>query len=255
MRDVCRDAQREGPVALPIWQELLIGVELTYLRISPVYWGYGVPRGNGSGVVVIPGLMLNDAYLSEFRAWLSRIGYKPYGSGIGVNAECPNLLIRKNLRSTIEAAYKAHRRKIHVVGHSLGGLLALAAAAEMPDKVASVITLASPFRGVSVHPSVYKITQMVRQQILEEHGDNVLPACYTSQCTCNFLQFLMAKLPKKVNHTAIYTKADGLVDWQACVTGNEAVDIEVSGTHVGMVFNPLVYSLVAHRLAGKRPPG
>jgi hypothetical protein len=28
----------------------------------------------------------------------------------------------------------------------------------------------------------------------------------------------------------------------------------VAGTHIGMVFNPIVFTIVAHRLAGKRPP-
>jgi hypothetical protein len=37
-----------------------------------------------------------------------------------------------------------------------------------------------------------------------------------------------------------------------CKTGNRASDFEVSGTHIGMVFNPMVYDLVARRLAGKR---
>jgi triacylglycerol lipase len=91
----------------------------------------------------------------------------------------------------------------------------------------------------------------VRRQILEEHGRGVLPACYTSRCTCDFLESLKAKLPKSVRQTAIYTKNDGILDWHVCRTGDPKVDVEVSATHVGMVFSPLVYSVVAHRLAGE----
>src|SRR3954471_6522773 len=72
-------------VPLPIWQELLVGVEMVYLRISPVYWGYGVPHGDGAAVVVIPGFLGTDLYLMEFRAWLRRVGYTPYFSNIGIN--------------------------------------------------------------------------------------------------------------------------------------------------------------------------
>src|ERR1017187_148751 len=54
---------------LPIWQELLIGVEMVCLRVSPAYWGLGIPHGDGSAVVVIPGFMGTDLYLAEFRAW------------------------------------------------------------------------------------------------------------------------------------------------------------------------------------------
>src|SRR5262249_12051954 len=111
------------PVSLPIWQELLVGVEMVYLRVSPVYWGYGIPRGDGAGAVVIPGFLGTDLYLAEFRAWLSRIGYEAYFSGIGLNAECPNLLIKQRLNETIDRAYRTTRRKVHLIGHSLGGVL------------------------------------------------------------------------------------------------------------------------------------
>jgi pimeloyl-ACP methyl ester carboxylesterase len=238
-------------VPLPIWQELLVGVEMVSLRISPVYWGYGIPRGNGAAVVVIPGFLGTDLYLTEFRAWLSRIGYTSYFSNIGINAECPNLLIRQRLTDTIQQAYRDTRRKVHLVGHSLGGVLARAVASQMPQRVRSVITMGSPFRGVSVHPSVMRAAEMVRDQILKRHGKGVLPDCYTGACSCSFLESLTENLPKSVRQTAIYTKADGIVDWRVCRTGNSRLDFEVSATHIGMVFNPIVYDLVARRLARK----
>jgi len=239
-------------VPLPIWQELLVGVEMVYLRISPVYWGYGIPRGDGSAVVVIPGFLGTDLYLTEFRAWLRRIGYESYFSGIGLNAECPNLLIRQRLKDTIQQAFKESGRKVHLVGHSLGGVLARAVASQMPDRVSSVITMGSPFRGVSVHPSVLRAAEMVRGQILKRHGDDVLPNCYTGACSCSFLESLAENLPKSVRQTAIYTKSDGIVDWKVCATGNPSIDFEVSATHIGMVFNPIVYDLVAKRLAKRK---
>jgi hypothetical protein len=96
---------------------------------------------------------------------------------------------------------------------------------------------------------------VVRSQILERHGDNVLPACYTAACTCNFLESVMGELPKSMAQTAIYTKSDGIVDWRVCCTGIPDVDFEVSATHIGMAFNPIVFDVVAHRLAGKTPSG
>jgi pimeloyl-ACP methyl ester carboxylesterase len=238
-------------VSLPIWQELLAGVEMLYLRVSPVYWGYGIPRGDGSAVVVIPGFLMNDLYLTEFRAWLRRIGYQPYGSGIGINAECPNLLIKRHLIDTVEKAYaETGGRKVHMVGHSLGGVLARAVASQMPDRVASVITLAAPFRGVSIHPMILRAVDLVRGQIQERNGEGVLPSCYTGACTCRFLESLVLKLPRSVRRTAVFTKTDGIVDWRVCKTGRRANDFEVTGTHIGLVFNPIVYDLVARRLAG-----
>src|SRR5450759_5377400 len=120
-------------VPLPIWQEMLVGIEMVYLRLSPVYWGFGIPPADGSGVVVIPGFLLTDLYLTEFRSWLDRIGYKSYLSLIHISAECPNLLIKYKLEATIQKAYKETGRKIHLVGHSLGGVIARAVASQMPD--------------------------------------------------------------------------------------------------------------------------
>jgi pimeloyl-ACP methyl ester carboxylesterase len=239
-------------VELPIWQELLAGVELLYLRVSPAYWGLGIPHGDGSAVVVIPGFLGTDLYLTEFRLWLRRIGYRSYNSGFGFNAECPNLLIRYRLEQTIRKAHQDTGRKVHLIGHSLGGVIARAAAARMPDCVASVITLGSPFRGVAIHPSVLRAAELVRGQILERHGERVLPDCYTGACTCDFLESIAGKLPRSVSQTAIFTRTDGIVDWRVCKTGKAAVDFEVSGTHIGLVFNPIVYDLVARRLAQPR---
>lgn len=94
------------------------------LHASPVYWGLGVPHGDGSAVIIIPGFLGTDLYLMELHAWLKRIGYRPYFSGIGVNAECPNLLIQRRLNQTIKKALKDTGRKIHLIGHSLGGVIA-----------------------------------------------------------------------------------------------------------------------------------
>ena len=240
-------------VSLPIWLELLAGVEMLTLRVSPVYWGYGVPQGDGSAVVVVPGFLLTDLYLTEFRAWLGRIGYRPYGSGIGINADCPNLLIKRHLVETVETAYAETKKKVHMIGHSLGGVLARAIASQMPSRVASVITLGRPFPrrlGSPYDPSGGK--PGARPDPRTQRRGSVLPACYTGACTCQFLESLVLKLSRSVRQTAVYTKTDGIVDWKVCKTGNRASDFEVSGTHIGMVFNPMVYDLVARRLAGKR---
>jgi pimeloyl-ACP methyl ester carboxylesterase len=159
------------------------------------------------------------------------------------------------LNDTIRQAYDETGKKVHLIGHSLGGVLARAAAAQRRDRIASVITLASPFRGVAVHSTVLRAAELVRGQILERHGAGVLPSCYTGACTCRFLDSLTRRLPKSVRQTAIYTKTDGIVDWHVCRTDKPEVDFEVSSTHIGLVFNPIVYNVVAHRLAGKWPPG
>ena len=246
-----RDIQAAGTSP---WTEALAAAELLVLHAAPVFYGLGVPRGDDSGVVIIPGFLGTDIYLMEMHAWLRRIGYRPYFSGIGLNAECPNLLIQRRLNETIEKALAETGRKIHVIGHSLGGIIARAVAYQRADAIASLITLGAPFRGTVVHPTVMRVAEAVRLRILDEHGPGVLPDCYTGRCTCNFIDSLRCSLPSTVAATAVYTRDDGIVDWKYCMTRNPEVDCEVSGTHIGLAFNPSVYTIIAERLAKAQSP-
>jgi triacylglycerol lipase len=232
-----------------LWTEALFGAEVLLLHATPVYYGFGVPHGDDSGVVIIPGFLGTDLYLTEIHGWLGRIGYRPYFSGIGINADCPNLLIQRHLNETIERALAETGRKIHLIGHSLGGVIARSVAGQRPKDVASVVTLASPFRGTIMRGTVLHAAEAIRMQILRENGPGVLPDCYTGRCTCHFVDSLRRRVPDSMVQTAIYTRHDGIVDWRYCMTGNPEVDFEVPGTHVGMAFNPLAYTIVAQRLA------
>jgi len=236
-------------VDIPLWQEAFFAADILLLHASPVYYGLGIPHGDGSGVVVVPGFLGTDAYLSRLHSWLARIGYRPYFSGIGLNAECPNLLIQSRLQESIERARAETGRKIHLIGHSLGGIIARSIAGRRPEDIASVITLAAPFRGTVMHKTVVRAAEAVRKQILQKHGPDVLPTCYTGRCTCNFLDSLRHRIPASVKETAIYTRNDGVVDWRYCITNHPEHDFEVPGTHIGLAFNAAVYAIIANRLA------
>jgi len=244
--------QENAEADITIWKEALFAADLLLLHASPVYYGLGIPRGDGSAVVLVPGFLGTDAYLTQLHSWLGRIGYRPYFSGIGINAECPNLLIRQKLNDNISKALFDTSEKIHLIGHSLGGIIARAVASQRPDDVASVVTLASPFRGTVVHPTILRVAESVRKHILEEHGQGVLPTCYTGRCTCDFISSLRRKIPGSVLETAIYTRNDGVADWRYCLTGNPKNDFEVPGTHIGLAFNASVYAIIAKRLAMAR---
>src|ERR1035437_720370 len=200
-----------------MWTEALFGAEVLLLHATPVYYGFGVPRGNGSGVVIIP--------------------------------DCPNILVQRHVSATIKRALDETGRKIHLIGHSLGGVIARSIAGDRPKDIASVITLVSPIRGTVAHRSVIHAADAIRLRILQEHGDGVLPRCYTGRCTCDFIDSLRRKVPDSMLQTAIYTRHDGIVDWRYCMTKKPGNDFEVLGTHIGMAFNPAAYSIVAERLA------
>jgi len=238
---------------VPILNEALFALDLVLLHAAPLYYGVGIPHGDGSAVVLIPGFLCPDLYLTPLHEWLRRIGYKPVFSGIGVNSECPNLLITRQLTETIDRARAKSGRKVHLIGHSLGGVIARAIAAQRPRDVASVITLGAPFRGTVAHASILRAASMVRKRILARHGSAVLPDCYTARCTCDFLESLACVMPSPVLQTAVYTESDGVVDWRYCKTDIPETDFRVSGTHIGLAFNPSAYSVIAKRLAQARP--
>src|SRR5215208_6005647 len=57
--------------------ELRWQAELARLLVDPIYRGVGVPRGDGSPVLLIPGFLVGDESLGVLAAWLKRIGYQP----------------------------------------------------------------------------------------------------------------------------------------------------------------------------------
>lgn len=52
-----------------------------------------------------------------------------------------------------------------------------------------------------------------------------------------------------------YSREDGIVDWRYCRTGNPKVDVEVGGTHLGLIFNSTTHMHIADRLACARGKG
>jgi len=250
-RSWCNEFERDYKPAkqLPMWRECFSAIEAALLHIAPVYYGLGSPQGDRSGVILLPGFLGSDVLLAEMYAWLHRLNYRPYFSGIGVNADCPNLILRRSLNKTIDKAVRETGGKVHMIGHSLGGIIAMAAAVQRPEAVQSVITLGSPIRGASAHPNVHRMAEFIRGTIQRKHGKDVLPACYTGHCGCDFVDCLVGEFPDEVGLTSIYTRTDAIVDWKYCLTGDPSVDVEAPGTHLGLVLNPSVYTIVAKRLA------
>ncbi len=246
-RTVLDDRFRSN-ATLPLWREALLGIDWISLRMSPVFRGIGVPTGDGSAVIVVPGFLGSDQYLGDMHAWLRRVGYTPYLSGIGRNAECPEVLSNR-LHETIKRARRETGRKVHLIGHSLGGVISRGAAVRWKRQIASVTTMASPFRGVTVHPFCLQTAAAVRGRIRQRrNGPKVLPECYTGNCTCGFLTALRSDFPSSIPKQAIYTKTDGVVDWRFCIDEEDS-DVEVRGTHVGLAFNPQVFRAVGDFLA------
>jgi pimeloyl-ACP methyl ester carboxylesterase len=200
--------------------------------------------------VVVPGFLASDFSLFELHGWLARIGYRAYFSNIGRNADCPDHL-QNTLLDTVRLAEKECGQRVRLIGHSLGGMLARSTALDYPEHVAGVISMGSPFReSVRAHPVILSAASMLRQA--RRHGTsigaNIRPACFSGHCTCAFVKNMLAPDIYRVPHFAIYSKTDGVVEWQSCIEDDPVLNDEVRCTHVGMAFHPEAYRAVAKRL-------
>src|SRR6201996_6590585 len=75
------------------------------------------------------------------------------------------------------------------------------------------------------------------------------PRCFTEGCDCAFARDFAPPFPTdRVRLTSIYSKGDGVVRWQAAVTA-DADCVEVTGSHVGLIFNRKAYRALAAALA------
>ena len=250
---VALDLSGYEPTSRPIWLEALFPLDWIALHASPVYYGFGIPHGRGEPVVLVPGFLGSDRYLTEMHLWLRRIGYRPYFSGIGRNVDCPELLTQR-LVMTVQQAHLETGLSVTIIGHSLGGMLARSAGHREPALVRQVITMASPFRSVRAHPLILSAANFVRSNIVRErkHKMEVTQSCFTPQCTCSFVATMRDnQVPSgDFESHAIYSKVDGVVDWRSCVEVEESLNREVTATHIGMAFNPDVYRTIANLLAG-----
>ncbi|HVA41072.1 MAG TPA: alpha/beta fold hydrolase, partial [Candidatus Binataceae bacterium] len=135
-----------------------------------------------------------------------------------------------------------------VLGHSLGGVLARALAVKYPARVRHVVTLGSPERIAwsAVHA---RYRPAIRGfQALWQAFNNRPAQCGTDQCGCRFGEAVNSRFPHGVKLSSIYTRADEVVDWRACLTA-EGDNHVVSGGHASMAVNCEVYRVLAVILA------
>ena len=196
-----------------------------------------LPRGRGEPVLVLPGFGAGDGSTWALRAFLRSLGWDAHGWGLGINRGDVPALVRRVSTNVVEGAQRSGRR-VRLVGWSLGGYLAREVARERPDAVERVVTLGSPVVG---GPKYTVVAGLYRRRGYD------LDAIEAEVEARN-------RTPIAVPVTAIYSRRDGVVAWQACVDRStpDVEHVEVETTHVGLGFNATVYRVVAERLARRR---
>jgi triacylglycerol lipase len=240
-RDVPTAARQLGAAALRVRGPLSMS---RFLR-SEVLAGHGIPHGDGRPVVLLPPAAAGDWLMPVMLAWLRRINYSAYRSSIGLHIDCSDRTMARVI-PRLEQIADSNDRKLTLVGHSRGGLLARAIAAHRPDLIERVITLASPLNEPF---AVKNLTLAAAANLARSRMQHRRPdvGCLTEACTCPYGQAFRAELP--VPLISLFTRHDDVVRWEACVVDG-ARNIEVRGTHVGLLASRNVYTSLSHALTG-----
>jgi pimeloyl-ACP methyl ester carboxylesterase len=223
--------------------------EFVQLLADPVYYGAGVPRGDGRLVLVLPGLFGNDWYLSPLRAWLNRIGYRAVPSTLAVNAGCPERLTREIERS-LGLRQQSRPGPIALVGHSRGGMLARAIASRLGANASHLVLLGSPVGAISRWGSASGWSSPAHSGVAAAgtRARRLLdPDCDAPFCGCPFPRDMTGPLSPETSVISIYSREDPIVPaWSCEIAG--AHNIEVRGTHSGLAGNREVYRELARAL-------
>lgn len=196
------------------------------------------PRGDGHLVVDIPGWRAPELTGAPLRAYLRRLGYDARSWGFGTNVGDTGADVDRLSARLLDLVEQAGR-PASLVGWSLGGVVAREVARRHPEAVRRVVTYGTPVVGGPTFTSAARSFETAP----DRDG-------------WRLAERLDAESPISVPLTAMYSRRDGVVSWQACLdrTTPGAEHVEVFSRHVGMGVDPDVWAVVADRLARGSAP-
>lgn len=232
--DPTRELSPQPPSRWGLWREAAVALELANLAVRYP----ALTRGKRTfhlPVVLFPGFGTDEVAMAVLHHYLKSIGAEVHHWGLGRNhGYVPDLLAQALERvQTLAAA----GRPTHLVGWSLGGYIAREVARELPGQVARVVTLGSPVVGGPKFTAVGKL--------YESWGFDLEAMARDVE--------RRAAVPIQNEILAIYSKADAVVAWQACIDPRSpnVTHAEVSGSHLGLVVNAKAFELVRDFLSSE----
>jgi len=205
----------------------------TYFFSKPI-WDT-LPDGDGHPVVIFPGFLASDTSTIPLRKFLRERNFYVHpwklGRNLGQYEELESQMMER-----VEAVYEKHQRKVSLIGWSLGGVFAREVAKKSPHLIRSVITLGSPFSGITQPNNASWIFELISGKKIQDLSYEGIDQIHKSP-----------SMPT----TAIYSKTDGIVPWQSCLEPAlpHTENIEVSAAHFGLGHNPAALICIADRLA------
>lgn len=202
--------------------------------------------GDGHPVVVFPGLAADAQTVSPLLEFCRRLGYdaRDWGRGLNTGPSGDIDAWLDTLAEEVEARYSHEGGDPHghaaggitLIGWSLGGIYAREIAKRMSVPIRQVITIGTPITGEAAQTNVSLLYRWVSGALPELDPD--------------FKQRLMAAPPQPL--TAIHSRSDGVVAWEACLQSADhdwIENVEVDSSHCGLCWNPAVLGIIADRLA------
>ncbi|MGH3157858.1 MAG: esterase/lipase family protein, partial [Streptosporangiaceae bacterium] len=202
------------------------------------------PRGDGHGVLVLPGLLASDGSTVPLRWFLGWLGYDGHGWELGRNRG-PTDAVLDGLPAALTTLAERTGGPVSIIGWSLGGIYARELAREYPGLVRQVITLGSPF--ALAEPGHTRADSVYQRGSGRHAAHDRIP---TREAVAR---------PIDVPSTAVYSRHDGIVSWQNCIEPETGLhtNIEVRCSHLGFGVDLATLWLIADRLAvpaGERRP-
>lgn len=192
-------------------------------------------------LMLLPGFGASPRSMWPMAAYLRGLGHQVHDWSLGRNTgQVPQLL--PALLASVRALAQQAGQGVALVGWSLGGYLAREVAREVARDlgrdqaaaVSQVITLGSPVIGGP------RFTAVAPWYRLRGHDLAGMERAVAQRFDT----------PLQVPVTAVYSKRDGIVAWQACIDhGSPQVQhVEVSQSHLGVGVAPVVLAIVGKAL-------
>ncbi|MEM1008915.1 MAG: alpha/beta fold hydrolase [Myxococcota bacterium] len=226
------EAQLRAPQSKP-WKELPVIWDMMRL---PKFWSTLEHRVQQAKTVwVLPGFMTGDWSTWALRKTLTLAGHSVCGWGIGKN-DGDVLHLTKKILSRLNKFPEGP--KIHLVGWSLGGVIAREVAREAPERIAQVISMASPVIGgpkYTVAARYYRETLGVDLDVFEQEVES------------------RESIPLQIPVTALYSPKDAVVCPEACIDvhNKQVKHIPISCSHSSFGFCPEVHKHVLQCLQAR----
>ncbi|MFG1930020.1 esterase/lipase family protein [Mycobacterium sp. NPDC048908] len=196
------------------------------------------PVGDGHPVLVLPGFLAGAASTQFLRQALRRLGYRSYDWRLGTNLGIRPGLLKQLPTRLDDIRARNDGRKVTLIGWSAGGIYARELARAQPDDVRMVITLGSPIRGNQQATHAWRMWRLLNRKT-------------QARQVVSDAARIAREEPLPVPTTCIYSKTDGIVAWQCCLSrpAAETENVEVHCSHLGYGHNLETLRVIADRLA------